>query len=140
MPKSDKIWCDSAEPAQIKKVQPLFQHFACPWPPTKLAHMLLEQQRAVARAPPCDCCKWWQCPLYNEIVLDAASVLAALPSAVEAFYYPHVPDDPKQDAVIASARAAHRNFLVKYGVDRQRVPLLSVSNLDTSAPFALADE
>ena len=70
---------------------------------------------------------------YNEIVLDAASWEARMPSTVEAIFY--------MGAFEAQARELHASFLAAYGLtgaEAERVPLLVYfPSGNLHAPFSL---
>ena len=67
----------------------------------------------------------------NEVILDAPHFVHALPSAIEAIFYSVDGGSPE------NARAVRDAFLREYGLDRDRVPLLSYDPSRGLSPFEL---
>ena len=74
--------------------------------------------------------------IYNEIVVNTASVVDQLPGSVAAFFYPKGADSN-------GVREYHRNFLNTYGLTGREtgraVPLLELDFANQDAVFALGD-
>jgi len=90
----------------------------CSFPPSQLANALqARQQQPSLHAS------------HNEIVVDTASVLAALPQSIIAFFY----QDTSSPEEIASAKAAHELFAATYWLSKEHalVPPLLLLDLQS---------
>ena len=105
--------------------------------------------------------KWWRCSWpagmiqrmmeaqptdsHNEVVLDASNWVANLPHTIEAFFAVRWPDDLIASPTLHYQRAEnqnvhqkHREFLEKYGLTSDDVPLLLYDVRDgRSPPFSM---
>lgn len=95
-------------------------------PPSQLREVLSEHRNFAAFGN-----------IYNEVVVDTASVVAGLPSTVEAFFYLRGGDR-------GAAQSAHANFLSQYGLGDGRqhgrsVPLLMLDFGNLDSPFSMDD-
>ena len=62
---------------------------------------------------------------YNEVIIEATAFLEALPTSIEAFFFPDTPEcATPQTECQAAVRAAHAAFLQEYGLSNEAVPLL----------------
>ena len=107
----------------------------CAFHPHQLKDMLVEQERWRSNPPSwhCDQQKHDKCR-YNEIVLSRDVVEAAMPAAVEAFFYPAA--DPSQRRAVEQMR---ERFVQEHGLGLYgETPVLAV-DWNAEAPFALPD-
>jgi len=77
---------------------------------------------------------------YNEVVIDAESVVESLPWSVEAFVFLSGTDGAKRAEEEEKVRKAHAAFLRAYRVTAADVPLLRVDLTDFNSPFSNPDE
>lgn len=73
---------------------------------------------------------------YNEAIVSAEKINAALPAAVEAFFVLDEGQARNGDGVGVNVGQAHRNFLQKYGLTAEQVPLLKLEPANWEAPFS----
>ena len=127
----------------------------CAWKPDQFDHMMEEQAKQAPRLDagvrirridgmrrlgfsrlPADTSKldseWLQS--YNEVILDAAEWVAALPNIIEAvFILDGASEQHRQRAV-----DAHAAFVQHFGLSDEDCPLLEFDPANPSSPFSLA--
>jgi hypothetical protein len=59
---------------------------------------------------------------YNEVIIEATAFLEALPTSIEAFFFPDTPDCATPQTECQAA--VHAAFLQEYGLSNEAVPLL----------------
>ena len=99
--------------------------FGCAWRAGQLSN-IFKQGAAVAQS------KGLWPPEYNEIVLDPAVFVRALPRAIEAYYVRANADAGS----VSRVAAVHQGFLERYGLSREEVPLLRYSPLSVHEAFS----
>ena len=67
----------------------------------------------------------WGRAFYNEIIIDAPSWRSHLPGVIEGIY---------------GSRELHRAFVLQYGLDEDKYPLLQLDRHDRERPFSLASD
>ena len=74
----------------------------------------------------------------NELILDSGTWETALPATVEAVFYPKSCAYPREQRALecqGSARKTHREFLHKYDLTAEQVPLLVLDVGNWEEPF-----
>ena len=148
---------EAAEPAR-----------GCSFPPSRLCEMLREWEAVRARMSPCvhPACDLHECGAcacgflvwraqvragpryslsfshwYNEVIVDAQAVARDPPAAIEGFFLMGNGAQPAGKLLTASnrlVRAAHTEFLRKFGLDEATGPPLLMLDPEREQPFSLA--
>jgi len=69
--------------------------------------------------------------MYNEVILDAAAWVAALPKTIRAVFFPSSASVAEEQR----AREIHRDYIESYGLSAHEVPLLRLAVTNPAAPF-----
>ena len=109
----------AADPCPFDCTSPGAKLWQCAWPPTMLKTMMQHQDSAE----------------HNELVLDAATWVAALPATVEAFYATPGSDQER-------VRQAAADYRREYGLGAEEVPIVlyDPAGGGGAAPFSLISE
>ena len=78
---------------------------------------------------------------YNEVIINSRHYNAHLPDSVEGFFYPRGANPVTGDlgyGITVDVRKVHRDFLAKYSLTAEQVPLLEFDPADWAMPFSIA--
>ena len=128
-------WCNTPAPLQLRVVN-MPGDLLCPFPITDIKGMLRAQENYLRfRNGDCNCCKWPECSLYNELVLDPRAWDLNLPWTIEAVLFP-----AGNELAEMQARQWHRMMLHHFNLNASELPLMSMDDTTTQIePFHLVN-